>query len=148
MPPNSNTQIHPVRTLFVSLVSTRTSKFRKWSVAFLLNQCLELHLMSRKKNLLNSSKKYFFQGTFYNSQQKSYIVGSPRAGGKRAGEVHLIKPFPLNSNKSQNIEIIQTLSGLQLGEYFGSSFAAVDLNGDGLDELVVGSPLATHEQVI
>ena len=62
--------------------------------------------------------------------------------------MHLIKPFPLNSNKSQNIEIIQTLSGLQLGEYFGSSFAAVDLNGDGLDELVVGSPLATHEQVI
>ena len=34
-----------------------------------------------------------------------------------------------------------------MGEFFGGALASVDLNGDGLDDLVVGSPLATGEQV-
>ena len=28
-----------------------------------------------------------------------------------------------------------------MGEYYGFSLAAVDLNGDGLDELLVGAPM-------
>ena len=34
-----------------------------------------------------------------------------------------------------------------MGEFFGGAVASVDLNGDGLDDLVVGSPLATGELV-
>ena len=34
-----------------------------------------------------------------------------------------------------------------MGEFFGGALASLDLNGDGLDDLVVGSPLATGEQV-
>ena len=34
-----------------------------------------------------------------------------------------------------------------MGEFFGGAVASVDLNGDGLDDLVVGSPLATGEKV-
>ena len=35
----------------------------------------------------------------------------------------------------------------RLGEYFGASLAAADLEGDGVEELLVGSPLATETQV-
>ena len=90
----------------------------------------------------------FFQAKEVGStstRSRQYIVGAPRAGTKREGEVYIIKKFPLNDNKKQNIKILQTLSGTQLGEYFGASFAAVDIDGDGLDDLVVGSPLSTTD---
>lgn len=35
-------------------------------------------------------------------------------------------------------------SGRQTGEYFGAALAAVDINGDGIEELVVGAPLFTN----
>lgn len=35
----------------------------------------------------------------------------------------------------------QQYRGIQIGEYYGFSLAAVDLNGDGLDELLVGAPM-------
>ena len=46
------------------------------------------------------------------------------------------------SSKNQFIQ-----KGSQLGEYFGASLVSADLNGDGLDDLLVGSPLATFEEV-
>ena len=84
-------------------------------------------------------------GFFQRNGRRQYVVGSPRAGTKREGEVYVIEPFPLVNSKKQKIKIIQTLSGTQLGEYFGASFASVDLDGDGLDDLVVGSPLSTTD---
>ena len=33
--------------------------------------------------------------------------------------------------------------GEQSGEYFGAALASLDIDGDGLDELIVGSPLFT-----
>ena len=33
--------------------------------------------------------------------------------------------------------------GEQSGEYFGAALANLDIDGDGLDELIVGSPLFT-----
>ena len=33
---------------------------------------------------------------------------------------------------------------LQYGSYFGASLCAVDVNNDGLDDLLVGAPLYTH----
>ena len=34
---------------------------------------------------------------------------------------------------------------LQLGSSFGASLCSLDLNGDGLDDIVVGAPLYTNE---
>ena len=49
--------------------------------------------------------------------------------------------------EQKEMELIQKLSGTQLGEYFGAAIVSADLNGDGLDDLIVGSPLSTFEAV-
>uniref|UniRef100_A0A3Q2VM08 Integrin alpha 4 n=1 Tax=Haplochromis burtoni TaxID=8153 RepID=A0A3Q2VM08_HAPBU len=41
------------------------------------------------------------------------------------------------------LQIVAQVSGKELGSYFGSSVCAVDLNADGLSDLLVGAPMAT-----
>ena len=84
----------------------------------------------------------------------------------RTGEVFIVEKFfeSQNGNSAdKKMKLIQRLSGVkivvfnnhkysfplgsQLGEFFGASLVSADLNGDGLDDLLVGSPLATFEEV-
>ena len=71
-------------------------------------------------------------------------MGAPRAGGKRTGQVLLVKEFRPGS---KDVTLLQVISGHQLGEYFGAAVATVDLDNDGLDEVIVGSPLTTNEKL-
>ncbi|GLD67058.1 integrin alpha-4, partial [Lates japonicus] len=41
------------------------------------------------------------------------------------------------------LRVVSEVSGKELGSYFGSSVCAVDLNADGLSDLLVGAPMAT-----
>uniref|UniRef100_A0A667WWA2 Integrin subunit alpha 4 n=1 Tax=Myripristis murdjan TaxID=586833 RepID=A0A667WWA2_9TELE len=41
------------------------------------------------------------------------------------------------------LRIVSEVAGSQLGSYFGSSVCAVDLNADGLSDLLVGAPMTT-----
>ncbi|CAN9497605.1 unnamed protein product [Ophioblennius macclurei] len=41
------------------------------------------------------------------------------------------------------LRAVSEVSGTELGSYFGSSVCAVDLNADGLSDLLVGAPMAT-----
>ena len=74
------------------------------------------------------------------------IIGAPRGGPSRAGQVYITDSVSQEENDGET-DFLQKLSGDQMGEFFGGSLASVDLNGDGLDDLVVGSPLATSELV-
>nr|CAD7400841.1 unnamed protein product [Timema cristinae] len=47
--------------------------------------------------------------------------------------------FPWNNDMP--LKILLELEGYQMGEYFGATLCVVDLNNDGLDDLVVGAPL-------
>ncbi|XP_040003693.1 integrin alpha-4 isoform X1 [Xiphias gladius] len=41
------------------------------------------------------------------------------------------------------LRVVSEVSGTELGSYFGSSVCVVDLNADGLSDLLVGAPMAT-----
>lgn len=38
---------------------------------------------------------------------------------------------------------LKNFTGEQLGAYFGYSLAACDIDGDGLDDIIIGAPLYT-----
>jgi hypothetical protein len=45
-----------------------------------------------------------------------------------------------DSGGEHRMEVIHELEGEQIGEYFGAAVCVLDLNGDGLDDLLVGAP--------
>ncbi|BFY98744.1 hypothetical protein BsWGS_01784 [Bradybaena similaris] len=57
------------------------------------------------------------------------IIGGPRAGG--FGKVYAY---------NDEFQLLFAKEGNQIGSSFGAALCAVDLNGDSLDELVVGAP--------
>ena len=59
----------------------------------------------------------------------------------------ILESFSASEGGRHKLSVLQRVSGDQLGEFFGGSVASVDLDGDGLSDLVVGSPLATYEEV-
>ncbi|XP_075739670.1 integrin alpha-PS2-like [Rhipicephalus microplus] len=72
-------------------------------------------------------------GKFSGSSDYDVAVGMPR-GEKLSGKVALY---------DSQLRSLLNLTGDQMGAYFGYALATVDLNGDGLDDLVVGAPLYT-----
>ena len=77
-------------------------------------------------------------GRFFSATKSTfYLAGAPRAvDGK--GEAFLLD-FP--RNEYEPYEIVTSWVGSTVGEYFGAAVLAVDLNGDGLSDVVVGAPL-------
>ncbi|KAM4808344.1 LOW QUALITY PROTEIN: integrin alpha-1 [Rhinophrynus dorsalis] len=66
--------------------------------------------------------------------EEIYIAGQPRYN--HTGQVIIYKM------KGKKIEILQTLTGEQIGSYFGSVITTVDVNGDSIsDILLVGAPM-------
>ncbi|XP_066582926.1 integrin alpha-PS2 isoform X2 [Prorops nasuta] len=72
-------------------------------------------------------------GDFVGNGDSGTAVGVPRGSGLR-GKVVL---FTSNMTNYQNV------SGEQMGAYFGYSVASGDIDGDGLDDLIVGAPMYT-----
>ncbi|XP_066557311.1 integrin alpha-11 [Amia ocellicauda] len=64
-----------------------------------------------------------------------YVAGAPRFN--HTGKVII---FTLKNNG--NLTILHSLKGQQIGSYYGSEIAAVDVNGDGItDNLLVAAPM-------
>ena len=63
---------------------------------------------------------------------------------KREGKVYIVElGAEATDPRYRSVEQVKMLDGSKSGEYFGASLLSMDINGDDLDELIVGSPLYT-----
>ncbi|XP_037645899.1 integrin alpha-4 isoform X1 [Sebastes umbrosus] len=74
-------------------------------------------------------------GHFLSPGTVEVVGGAPQYNQK--GKVFI---FAVDNNM---LRIVSEVAGKELGSYFGSSVCAVDLNADGLSDLLVGAPMAT-----
>lgn len=92
-------------------------------------------------------------GDLNNDKKSEVIIGAPNSrvsGRDGAGKVYVVwgkhrktrNTLDLNSNKSS---AFFTIAGATSGDYAGSSVASTeDINGDGINEIVVGAPRASN----
>ncbi|CAL8240960.1 unnamed protein product [Merluccius merluccius] len=74
-------------------------------------------------------------GHFLHPTSTEVVGGAPQ--DSQTGKVFI---FTVNDNM---LSILAEFSGDKLGSYFGASVCVVDLNGDGLSDLLVGAPMTT-----
>lgn len=72
-------------------------------------------------------------GDFFNEGFQGIAAGMPR-GDQLNGKVQLY---------TWNLTNFKNITGTQLGSYFGYSVAAGDIDGDKLDDLIIGAPMFT-----
>ncbi|XP_076869244.1 integrin alpha-8 [Brachyhypopomus gauderio] len=77
-------------------------------------------------------------GEFTGDSQQELVAGVPR-GAQNFGYVAVIN--------STDLTFIQNFTGEQMASYFGYTVAVTDLNGDGLDDVLVGAPLYMDREV-
>ncbi|XP_031978444.1 integrin alpha-11 isoform X1 [Corvus moneduloides] len=71
--------------------------------------------------------------------ERIYVAGAPRFN-------HTGKVILFNMHSNRNLTIHQALKGEQIGSYYGSEINSLDVNGDGVtDVLLVGAPMFFSE---
>ncbi|NWS06674.1 ITA11 protein, partial [Motacilla alba] len=71
--------------------------------------------------------------------ERIYVAGAPRFN-------HTGKVILFNMHSNRNLTIHQALKGEQIGSYYGSEISSLDVNGDGVtDVLLVGAPMFFSE---
>nr|XP_023992194.1 integrin alpha-4-like [Salvelinus alpinus] len=72
-------------------------------------------------------------GHFLHPDSTEIVGGAPQH--RQTGKAYLFRA------EENMLKIIGEVKGSKLGSYFGASVCAVDLNGDGLSDLLVGAPM-------
>ncbi|KAK4312791.1 hypothetical protein Pmani_015803 [Petrolisthes manimaculis] len=80
-------------------------------------------------------------GYYLDPRELLYGAGAPKAG-KGNGKA-IIFSYPLQ--ESSGLLVRQEMVGSQMGSNFGASLTTLDINGDGLSDLVVGAPTYIHQ---
>ncbi|KAH8364973.1 hypothetical protein KR200_007805, partial [Drosophila serrata] len=75
-------------------------------------------------------------GDFNGDRSEDVAIGMPR-GANLVGRIVV---------NSWNMANIFNITGRQIGEYFGYSLATSDVDGDGLDDLIIGAPMYTDPE--
>ena len=99
-------------------------------------------------------------GHFFQINQYHYAISSPNVDDNH-GKVFLLHRFEKNDSRNIELNGFEALCGgnnelngqnnkncHQNGARFGASLAAVDLNGDNYDDLLVGAPLFSDIDVM
>ena len=75
---------------------------------------------------------------------ETYLAtGGPRASGLH-GQVKIFKPLDVGSKfLDESFKFLKTLIGSRFNAGFGTTILGADLDGDGMDELLVGEPYRT-----
>lgn len=72
-------------------------------------------------------------GCFFLPNKLLYVVGAPRAEAFK-GNIAVL------DISRETLKMIDSKQGGTTGEYFGAAIAVADINGDKLDDIIVGAP--------
>ena len=75
-----------------------------------------------------------------------YAMAAPSAA-RLLGAVYIC-PNCFDDGEEGSFHDTISITGYQIGERFGHSLCSVDINGDGYDDLVVGAPLHTEDNLV
>ncbi|CAN8187318.1 unnamed protein product [Coccothraustes coccothraustes] len=82
---------------------------------------------------------YTVSSVISTQHERIYVAGAPRFN-------HTGKVILFNMHSNRNLTIHQALKGEQIGSYYGSEINSLDVNGDGVtDVLLVGAPMFFSE---
>ncbi|NXE43598.1 ITA11 protein, partial [Ptilorrhoa leucosticta] len=82
---------------------------------------------------------YTVSSVISTKHERIYVAGAPRFN-------HTGKVILFNMHSNRNLTIHQALKGEQIGSYYGSEINSLDVNGDGVtDVLLVGAPMFFSE---
>ncbi|KFQ13796.1 Integrin alpha-11, partial [Leptosomus discolor] len=82
---------------------------------------------------------YTVSSVISTKHERIYVAGAPRFN-------HTGKVIIFSMHNNRNLTIHQALKGEQIGSYYGSEISSLDVNGDGVtDVLLVGAPMYFSE---